>query len=120
MVDKRAEDECWLWTGSRDGKGYGQINEGGNGGRPRRAHRVIYEAVMGAIPPGLHIDHLCRNRVCVNPAHLEPVTGRENQVRGYLARGYVCLHGAHSKSVCKECRNAYMRAWNAKRRRRVA
>jgi hypothetical protein len=51
--------------------------------RPRLAHRIAYELFIGPIPNGLHIDHLCRNRGCVNPVHLEPVTQQENMLRGY-------------------------------------
>lgn len=67
---------CWQWTGPRLPSGYGTF------GRRNYAHRFAYETRHGAIPPGQEIDHLCRNRGCVNPAHLEPVTSRENQLRG--------------------------------------
>lgn len=83
---------CWLWTGSHkrrpDGTGgYGTISTGGtakNGGRQVPAHRYSYELLVGPIPPGLDLDHLCRVRHCVNPAHLEPVTRSENLRRGRL------------------------------------
>lgn len=80
MTDKTAT--CWFWTGPVDRHGYGRISEGGGGGRLRFAHRVSYEIHVGTIPTGLVIDHLCRNRRCVNPAHLEPVTVGENVLRG--------------------------------------
>lgn len=70
---------CWLWDGSHSGQGYGQF--WGNG-RTEWAHRVVYEALVGPIPDGLQIDHLCRNPGCVNPGHLEVVTSRENTLRG--------------------------------------
>jgi hypothetical protein len=66
---------CWLWTGSRNGGGYG--NYGGKG-----AHRYAYELLKAPIPPGLVIDHLCRVRHCVNPDHMEPVTQSVNCRRG--------------------------------------
>ena len=70
---------CWDWLAGRDHKGYGQFwLDGGT----RLAHRVSYEYANGPIPNGLQLDHLCRNRACVNPAHLEPVTGRDNLLRG--------------------------------------
>jgi hypothetical protein len=72
-------DDCWTWTGNRCRKGYGRIKIGGN---QKQAHRVAYEFFVGPIPCGLTIDHLCRNRGCVRPNHLEPVTGRENTLRG--------------------------------------
>lgn len=71
---------CWLWTGARLPAGYGLL--GTPKGMSRLAHRISYEIFVGPIPAGLNIDHLCRNTSCVNPAHLEPVTQRENVARG--------------------------------------
>jgi hypothetical protein len=70
---------CWLWIGFVQADGYGVIF---HGRRKQMAHRASYEAFVGPIPDGLTIDHLCRTRSCVNPAHLEAVTGRENTLRG--------------------------------------
>jgi len=71
--------DCWLWTAYVGARGYAYIV---TGGRVAPAHRLAYEWLVGPIPEGLEIDHLCRVRHCVNPAHLEPVTHRENDLRG--------------------------------------
>ncbi len=78
-VDKT--DTCWLWTASQRTNGYGQFAI--KHGQVVYAHRFAYEALVGPIPVGLQIDHLCRVRHCVNPSHMEPVTPRENTLRGY-------------------------------------
>ena len=74
--------DCWLWTGGKHGYGYGRFYLHG---RYVRAHRYAYELLVGAIPSGLVIDHLCRVRVCVNPAHLQPVTHQINCQRQGLS-----------------------------------
>jgi hypothetical protein len=73
---------CWTWTGAMTHNGYGKIWSGGEDPKCLRAHRASYEAHVGRVPDGLVLDHLCRNRACVNPAHLEPVSARENLMRG--------------------------------------
>lgn len=69
---------CLIWQGATT-EGYGRINLNGS---LRLAHRVAYEAAVGPIPEGMSLDHLCRVRACINPAHLEPVTSRTNTLRG--------------------------------------
>ena len=80
---------CWIWQRARNREGYGCIK---SNGILLRAHRVAYEIVKGPIPEGLTIDHLCRVRACINPDHLEPVTGRENTLRGVRHRRQLAVH----------------------------
>ena len=112
---------CWEWGGYRDEKGYGQKR---HRGRVDKAHRWAYETFVAPIPAGLEIDHLCRNRGCVNPAHLEPVTHQENLRRAtslitHCPAGHPydeanTCHGADGRRSCRAC----MR--EATRRRRAA
>lgn len=76
-------DTCWLWRGKVDRIGYGRTYDAS---KMKLAHRVAYEFMVGPIPKGLVLDHLCRVRHCVNPAHLEPVTNEENLRRGWAYR----------------------------------
>lgn len=93
--------QCWVFTGAKSTNGYGRASVGGrreNGGRLVQVHRAVYEVLVGPIPEGLELDHLCGNRACYNPAHLEPVTHRENLLRGAgiaarNARKTECPHG---------------------------
>lgn len=71
--------DCWEFTGCRNWGGYGRVKLGG---KAHSAHRVVYHYFRNEIPSGLDIDHLCRNRACVNPWHLEPVTRQVNTIRG--------------------------------------
>jgi hypothetical protein len=79
FVEPEPNSGCWLWTGFVDAKGYGYFSLNG---KTNRSHRVSYELYVKRIPKGLQIDHLCRVPCCVNPAHLEPVTPKENVRRG--------------------------------------
>lgn len=72
-------ETCWLWTGTRTQGGYGRLRVNG---QLWVAHRYAYERLVGPIPAGLVLDHLCRERSCVRPGHLEPVTFTENVRRG--------------------------------------
>ena len=87
---------CWIWQGSTRSGGYGNLK--GVDKKIVSAHRVAYESTFGPIPPNLVLDHLCRVESCVNPHHLEPVTSRENTLRGVSpsalsARKTHCIHG---------------------------
>lgn len=116
---------CWVWTGSTTKNGYGHIGDGGRRARKTLlVHRVTYEAECGPIPNGLDLDHLCRNRACCRPSHLEPVTKKVNSARGrhagreqtHCGQGHeftgenTYLHGG--RRHCRTCRR--------ERQRRVA
>jgi len=114
---------CWPWTGWVDGEGYGHMKVEG---RQRIVHRFAYELLVGPIPDGLTIDHLCRNRACCNPAHMEPVTHAENRRRATPFKTH-CKHGheytpentviAHGRRECRTCRREATRRYEARAKR---
>jgi hypothetical protein len=95
--------DCWEWKAAVDTYGYGSF---WRSPAMARAHKVAWELLVGPVPHGLELDHLCRNRRCVNPDHLEPVTHAENARRANAGRRKpVCLRG-HDKQGrvgCPEC-----------------
>jgi hypothetical protein len=116
------DSECWLWTGAKQSRGYGCV---GWQGRVQLAHRVLYELVKGAIPPGFQTDHLCRDKGCVRPEHTELVTAQENLARsdaswvggernrikthcpaGHAYTGTNLYVRANGYRDCRACRNA--------------
>jgi hypothetical protein len=118
--------ECWRWTGTLDTDGYARFCFDY---RQYKAHRLAYEWSHGRIPRALVPDHLCRNRWCVNPAHIEAVTKRINVLRGktVTAENYnktSCKHGHpftpentytnNGHRGCKECRRRLVREYRAR------
>ena len=129
-VDKRGPDECWPWMGAKSRKGYGRYF---HMYRDVIAHRLSFFIAHGKMPDGV-TDHLCRNRLCVNPAHLEDVTNKENVLRGvgltainakkthckngHELSGENLLKSALNKGMrnCKICHATYMAEYKRKRR----
>ena len=114
-VDKTNEYGCWTWTGYVDPRGYARISVEN---RPQFIHRFSYELHKGPIPEGLTIDHLCRTRHCVNPAHLEAVTDRENILRGISAVAVNARKTACPRGHPYSPRTLSSRGWKARSPRR--
>jgi hypothetical protein len=124
---------CWPWSGAPDRDGYGRM---GVSRVSKKAHRLMYERFRGAIPDGLVIDHLCRNTLCVNPMHMEPVSSVENVMRGNSpaarnARKTHCKRGhpfsgtnlhipKEGQRKCRECSRAATRRWRARAKKAKA
>ena len=116
---------CWDWTGATH-SGYAWFSTGGSAGRAVLGHRFSYQYIFGDHEDGLELDHLCRNRRCVNPFHVEPVTHHENMLRGGNAIKARCPRGHEYAGsnlyvrpnglsrVCKECANILQRKRRAK------
>ena len=125
---------CWVWVGAKSGSGYGRIRVGD---KLHQAHRISYELFRESIPAGMNLDHLCLNKLCVNPEHLEVVTSQTNTLRFTRARAK-CRNGhrytnentwwrknssnvseVNSEGLTRTCRTCYRDGWqrqNIKRR----
>lgn len=119
-------NDCWNYPTLNEG-GYGVIGMGGRGAPTRRTHRLTYESFVGTIPDGTEIDHLCRNRACCNPAHLEPVNRSTNVRRGlrktsqsHCANGHMFSEQNTKQTkrqrVCIECSRAASREYQRRLR----
>lgn len=118
-------DECWSWKGKIGKQGYGRCTVRIKGVIYQLPHRVAYTLLAGQVPLGLTLDHLCFNKLCVNPAHLEPVTIAENIYRATLKRTH-CKHGhpykenaftnSNGNRECHICRKATLERYERKRR----
>jgi hypothetical protein len=123
---------CWEWTAATFTNGYGQFQMNGS---PKLAHRVAYELLVGPIPEGLTLDHLCRVKHCVNPDHLDPVTqaennarypgvrtgGRDKQLMTHCKRGHEFTpentgRQPNGRKTCRKCSRNRQRVYRAKER----
>lgn len=109
IADKsQMSGECWVFGGAQHSNGYGAVGMIENGRKVTRfVHRVAYRVLVEEIPDGLQLDHLCRNRKCWNPAHLDPVTHRVNGMRGASPTVAVRLSGACMKGHPQTEGNVY-------------
>ena len=128
-VDKSGD--CWVWRGPLNAYGYGNFHIEG---KTHQSHRLSYESLRGPIPDGFEIDHLCRNRRCINPDHLEPVTPYVNNMRSFSfaavnARKTHCPKGhpldgdnlyrhPNGGRMCRTCRRDQRQKWNAAQRQK--
>ena len=133
QVDINFSSGCWIWTGVHFDSGYARYRNKSLSSS-ERAHRVVYETLVGPIPNGLVLDHLCEIKDCVNPMHVEPVTDSENLHRSGITNNSInrakthCIKGHEftrentiiarngTKRVCRTCQLAAMAAYRERKR----
>lgn len=135
LKEFEGQEGCWNWPTKPMNTGYGlsYVRQPDGSLRKANTHRLAYEMLVGPVPAGMHLDHLCSNRRCCNPAHLEVVTPRENIMRGVgpsaqnarkthcslghaldMANTYITPSG---ERTCRECRREAARRYKARKRR---
>jgi len=125
-INKVEQAPCWIWRGAVGERGYGKVTVNY---RSWLVHRYVYTQLVNAIPDDLTIDHLCGNKLCVNPKHLEAVTLQENILR-YKQSITHCKNGhplfgdnlyvdSRNRRECKTCRRAAVKRWSNTDRRAV-
>jgi len=136
VADSSNPNSCWEWVGAKSSAGYGQMTLTNDGVRRKEyAHRLSYREFVGQIASNKEIDHLCRNRSCVNPTHLEAVTRKVNNARGespsaknlrkmYCPQGHpyagsnLCV-SKEGHRFCRTCKNLRHKLWLRKKRQGV-
>lgn len=127
-----ADGCCWLWTGAKNIGGYGAVSLGRRDGAAI-VHRLVWKLLVGPIPEGMELDHLCRVRECCNPDHLQPVTRAVNVARGAQRAGIhrraACINGhpftpdntittLRGTHTCRTCRCLANRRYRARKKQR--
>lgn len=105
---EKLPDGCWRWTAALDKAGYGRIGVDGRRGKTEYAHRITFKIHHGDIPDGTELDHLCRNRWCVNPDHLEAVTHKVNMYRGAAPAIQIMHAGKCKRGHDRTIENSYV------------
>ena len=129
LISRSDSDGCWIWTGTARPDGYGQYTIAVNGKKTiYKSHRLCYELSIGPIPDGAHLHHVCMNRACVNPLHLEPMQPSAHEKLHHVRQTH-CLRGheftddnvyvrSNGGRTCKICSDVYQKVHEALRKAR--
>jgi hypothetical protein len=116
-------EDCWIWTGAKYLNGYGNF---WHKGKAVLAHRYVYDLLIGEIPLGMDLDHVCSVRDCVNPAHLRPATPKENRGQANRRKGFCPREHPYDMIEkdggrgCRKCKNKYQRLHMVRKKARAA